>query len=152
MGTDFNKNKAKFYYYSTIFLMLIISLINYAFHMEKILQKTYDIQKIFNETNITIDLKDTQQTKPKVIIYYGETCSYCKELFAYINANKFDEKLEIIHKEVYKNQTNANELISKAKECNIDFNNLAVPFLYHEGKCFIGSDNCIKYLDSVVKG
>jgi len=63
----------------------------------------------------------------------------------YIRDNNIDSILEIKRKEVYRSQANAIELQSRAKECNIE-SDLGVPFIYYQGKCYMGKDECIEFL------
>lgn len=85
-----------------------------------------------------------------IILFYGETCPHCKIVDAYISANKIEDKLTITHKEVFKNAKNAKEMELLAQSCNIDLNNLGVPFLYFEGKCYLGDKDIIAFLNSQV--
>jgi len=60
--------------------------------------------------------------------------------------NKVEEKIEIIKKEVYDNQQNAQELTQTAKKCGLPTNSIGVPFLFAEGKCLIGTPDITSFL------
>ncbi|MCX6796062.1 MAG: hypothetical protein NTW06_01030 [Candidatus Falkowbacteria bacterium] len=79
----------------------------------------------------------------QVIFYYGETCSFCKIVEAYIENNNFSLKSQIVKKEVFVNQTNAQELTAKAEACGLDTQKIGVPFLWYQGRCIIGDQEII---------
>ncbi|MCX8166855.1 MAG: hypothetical protein N3E37_03320 [Candidatus Micrarchaeota archaeon] len=151
-----NQTKAKVYYFSTLAIMFFITLLVYVTHADKLnkldFQKNSNIDDVFRNYSLNITLNELNESteKQQIILYYGETCAFCKQLDEYIKSNQIDKKLIIVHKEVYFNKTNAQELMLKADECNLDKSNLAVPFLYHKGKCYIGINNCIKYLNELL--
>jgi len=80
------------------------------------------------------------------ILFYGESCPHCKVVDEFIAANNISSKLSFEHKEVWNNKDNRNEMIAAAKACNLDLNNLGVPFLYYEGKCYLGDQPIIELL------
>jgi glutaredoxin-related protein len=81
------------------------------------------------------------------ILYWGTTCPHCHDTIEWIEENKVEEKLTIIRKEVYENQTNALELSQKAKKCGIDENNIGVPLMYTtDERCLVGTPNIANYL------
>lgn len=84
------------------------------------------------------------------IFFYGNTCPHCKDVEEWIEDNKIEEKMAIIKKEVYDNNANAQELSLAAKNCDLDTNNIAVPFLYAENKCYIGTPDIVNYLSQKV--
>ena len=93
------------------------------------------------------------KTSEKVIVddktpvfFYGNTCPHCADVEAWMKENKIEEKISIVKKEVYANQQNSQELTRAAQSCNISTDSMGVPFLYAEGKCFVGSPNVISYL------
>jgi len=88
-----------------------------------------------------------KKTDTKVLVFfYGNTCPHCKDVEEWMENNKIKEKMEIIKKEVYDNNANAQELSLAAQSCGLDTNNIAVPFLYAENKCFIGTPDIVNYL------
>lgn len=75
-----------------------------------------------------------------IILFYGDTCSYCKILEQWMSENKIEEKIEFSNLEIFNNEQNKNLLIEKAGICKLDLNKIAVPFLWTGETCVIGSD------------
>jgi len=84
----------------------------------------------------------------KTVLYFGNTCPHCKDLAKYIEENKIKEKVNFEEKEVYGNAKNSKELVEVAKSCNLGMETVGVPFLFANGKCFIGIDEAKNYLRS----
>jgi phage FluMu protein Com len=80
------------------------------------------------------------------IYFYGNTCPKCKDLQDFIDSNKIEEKVTIIKKEVYSNQSNALMLTKVAEKCNIPSSGIGVPFVYFEGKCLVGEPDIKVFL------
>ena len=105
----------------------------------------------------TTKKQDSQEISETVVIsdktsvfFYGNTCPHCKDVEEWMENNTIKEKMEIIKKEVYDNNANAQELSLAAQICGLDTNNIAVPFLYAENKCFIGTPDIVSYLSQKV--
>ena len=84
-------------------------------------------------TSVTLD-------KEAFIYFYGNTCPHCRELNEWLKETGIEKKLKFEKKEVYQNKTNANLMEQAAQICNLDTTQLGVPFVYDNGKCYIGSD------------
>lgn len=78
--------------------------------------------------------------KDEIVFYYGNTCPHCADVERWMRENKVEEKLKIIKKEIYQNQANAQELDYVAQSCGLNPQRIGVPFLYADGKCYLGSD------------
>jgi glutaredoxin len=89
--------------------------------------------------------------KKALIYFYGDTCPHCKELSAWIDENKIEEKVKLQKKEVYNNRTNANLLNQAAELCNLDTNSIGVPFIYDNGKCYVGTPEAQELLRKKAK-
>ena len=81
-----------------------------------------------------------------VIFFYGNTCPHCAEVEKWMEENKVADKIKVDKKEVYENSQNALELTEVARSCGLPTDNIGVPFLYADGKCFIGTPNVEAYL------
>lgn len=82
-----------------------------------------------------------------IILYYGTTCPHCKIVEQFIQENNINSKLNITQKEVFENQTNANELIILGGNCKLPQNYIgAVPLLYDNNKAFIGDKDIIEFI------
>jgi len=99
-----------------------------------------------NKKENSIILNNNQSEKNVPIFFYGNTCPHCKEVEEWMVENKVEEKIEIIKKEVYDNQQNAQELTQTAKKCGLPTNSIGVPFLFAEGKCLIGTPDITSFL------
>jgi glutaredoxin len=74
-----------------------------------------------------------------IIYYYGEECPHCKDVMKFLEENKIAEKVSFEKKEVWHNTANAREMDAKVKICGLDKKSVGVPFLFADGKCFIGT-------------
>lgn len=90
----------------------------------------------------------TLPSKDQIVFYYGNTCPHCKETEEWMAANKVEDKVTIMKKEVYDNRDNSMELGVVAKSCGMDTGNIGVPFLYAEGKCYTGTPDVENYLSN----
>ncbi|MCS6956365.1 MAG: hypothetical protein N2593_02225 [Patescibacteria group bacterium] len=96
-------------------------------------------------TQIKIPSRETN------VYYYGETCPHCKDVQKWMNENKVEQKIKIEKKEVWNNQKNAQELNKVAENCGLNISSIGVPFLYSDGKCFIGTPDVIKQIENKIK-
>ncbi|MDK2949179.1 MAG: hypothetical protein PWQ56_344 [Patescibacteria group bacterium] len=96
----------------------------------------------FKEDN---DSKSEIITEEDVILFYGDGCPACSALDQLMQEKGISEIYN--HKEVYYNQENSNQLITKAKECGIDANLITIPFLYADGNCYTGVGPIINYFE-----
>lgn len=96
-------------------------------------------------------LNNPTTTSADLILYYGETCPHCRIVEKYITDNKIDQKIKIAHKEIYNNQANNDELVSKANHCQLDLKTVGVPFLWTGSDCLIGDQPIIDFLNQQVK-
>jgi glutaredoxin len=86
------------------------------------------------------DVKGAVFEKEELVYYYGSTCPHCSEVSAWIEAEKIKEKLPSLKKrEVYQNEANNKMLEQAAIECGLDPTAIGVPFVYDNGKCYVGS-------------
>lgn len=86
-----------------------------------------------------------------LIFFYGDTCPHCKNVEDFMAKNKTEEKIKITKLEVYNNADNARLLVSKAKVCKLNTEQIGVPFLWNaENKsCLVGDVDIIKYLQGI---
>jgi glutaredoxin len=99
-----------------------------------------------NITKATSDLSVTLPAKDKIVFYYGITCPHCKDVEEWMEKNKIEEKIKVEKKEVYENKKNSDELSLVAKSCNLDPTAIGVPFLWADGKCYIGTPDVERVL------
>ena len=108
-----------------------------------------------NKKTESVPIQSSQEgsltTKPTIndndpIFFYGNTCPHCEDVEEWMKVNKIEKKIKIVKKEVYDDSENAQELSLAAQSCGLDANNIAVPFLYAENKCYIGTPDIVSYL------
>jgi glutaredoxin len=78
-------------------------------------------------------------TVKNTIFFYGRECPHCKEAEKFIEDNKIDQKVEFESVEVWHNQENAKLLVQKAQECGLAEAQFGVPFVWSQGKCYVGT-------------
>jgi glutaredoxin len=98
-----------------------------------------------NDTTLNIS-SDT------IVFYYGINCPHCKIVEEFMAETNATQKLKIEQKEVWENKTNQAELISAAKICKLDLNNLGVPMVYYNGTCRSGDVDSIAFLKTMMNG
>lgn len=77
--------------------------------------------------------------------FYGETCPHCIEVRKFLNENKVAEKFNFVMREVWSDRTNARLMREAAGVCSLSPQEIAVPFVFSEGKCFIGTPKVIEF-------
>ncbi len=85
------------------------------------------------------------ESSSDIVFYYGEECPHCKDVEKFLDDNKMGEKVPFVKKETWHNVANANELKNRAKICGIPEKEVGVPFLFAEGKCYVGTPDVEKY-------
>ena len=91
------------------------------------------------------------ESNENLIFYYGDSCPHCAIVEEFLLQEKVEEKIKLTKKEVYKNTANTNELVEKAKACNLDTKNLGVPFLWDSGSCYLGDQDIINILKQKIQ-
>jgi glutaredoxin len=87
-----------------------------------------------------------EASRPKMILFYGDTCPHCKNVEEYINANNVKAKLSFQELEVYNNKVNAKLLGDKAKQCGLDTSQgVGVPFFFDGQNCISGDQDIINF-------
>ena len=122
--------------------LLLIAFLSFIFFH---LFKEDKIKELDNQVN-----KPKVVTEEEIILFYGVNCPACVVLDQLIENKGINEKVSYAHKEVYYNQENTNQLITKAGECGIDANLITIPFLYADGKCYLGVEPIINYFEEKI--
>jgi len=81
---------------------------------------------------------NTKVEAPEMILFYSLSCPHCQTVEQYINDNQIKEKYSFTELEISENQKNSAKLVSIAKDCGYDTNNLGVPFLWTGESCLMG--------------
>ncbi len=85
----------------------------------------------------------------RIILYVSKGCSHCAAVEAYLNQNQIQNKISFDIKVVNHSSSNAKELQSKAKLCDLPNNAIGVPFLWDGEKCLIGDKDIIEFFTGV---
>jgi glutaredoxin len=86
---------------------------------------------------------DTGDPNASIVYFYGKECSHCKDLEKFLEENRIAEKVSFAKKEVWHNTKNSKELKRRADECGVK--DIGVPFVWAEGKCFVGGPDAEKF-------
>jgi glutaredoxin len=96
-------------------------------------------------------INPTEFSTNETIFYYGITCPHCKNVEKWMDENNFTKTFNLTQKEVYLNQTNAQELLSVGKICKIQKDYIgAVPLVYSNGTCFLGDTDIINFFKTKI--
>ncbi len=88
---------------------------------------------------------DSGDSNSSIVYYYGKECPHCKDLEKFLEENHIAEKVSFAKKEVWHNTKNSREMQSRADECKIEKSSMGVPFVWAEGKCFVGGPDAEKF-------
>ncbi|QQS61646.1 MAG: hypothetical protein IPN70_01815 [Candidatus Moraniibacteriota bacterium] len=105
------------------------------------------LQETSAPTNVDIKNGDLGNPNAPVVYYYGDGCPHCEELQKFLDKEGVVYGEKLAKKEVWKNTTNNKEMMKKADLCNLEKENVGVPFVFAEDKCFIGAE-AKKYFES----
>ncbi len=82
--------------------------------------------------------------------YWGEGCPHCGNVADFFNSWEKIDMVEIEYKEVYENQETAKLMLTRAQFCNLQNNQIGVPFLFTpEGECFVGDTPIINFFEQL---
>lgn len=82
--------------------------------------------------------------------FYGQECPHCQKVSAFIDENKVAEKFSFEKREVWHDTSNASLMRTAAKICSLSSDQVAVPFIFSEGKCIIGETQAIDFFKQKV--
>jgi glutaredoxin len=94
--------------------------------------------------------QSADESSSDVVLYYGEECPHCKDVEKFLDDNKVADVVNFAKKEVWHNQANSNDMLAKSKTCGLREDSVGVPFLYAEGKCYVGTPDVEKYFSEKV--
>lgn len=83
-------------------------------------------------------MEDADTADASTIYFYGEECPHCKDIAKFLEENNIAEKVSFVKKEVWRNPQNARAMDRKMDECDLPKEGRGVPFVWSEGKCFVG--------------
>lgn len=77
--------------------------------------------------------------------FYGEECPHCKDVRKFLDENKVEERFSFVKREVWHNRTNAALMQEAANVCVLKAQEVAVPFLFSDGQCLVGTPKVIEF-------
>ncbi len=77
--------------------------------------------------------------------FYGEECPHCRDVRAFLDENKIEEKFSFVKREVWHDRANAALMREAAGICALKAEEVAVPFVFSDGKCLIGTPKVIEF-------
>lgn len=77
--------------------------------------------------------------------FYGEECPHCKDVRKFLDENKIEEKFSFMKREVWHDRGNAVLMREAAAVCALKTEEIAVPFVFSEGKCLVGTPKVIEF-------
>ena len=84
--------------------------------------------------------------KPKMILFFSNSCPHCKIVEQYISDNNIDAKIKFQKLEVSQDPANAALLEKKARQCGLDVSQgLGVPLFFDGSKCLLGDKDITDY-------
>jgi len=89
----------------------------------------------------SFDDVDFDNIEGGIIYYYSFTCGHCKDVNAFLEKNDIASKVNFVKKEISENRENSKELSEVAQKCGLNPSSIGVPFLFADGKCYIGGPN-----------
>lgn len=95
----------------------------------------------------------TVSASDPVVLFYGRECPHCQIVEDFLNKNNVAQKVSFKQAEVFHNSDNQKIFVDKNKACGItDENQMGVPLLWADGKCYVGQDDVIKYFQDKMNG
>lgn len=90
------------------------------------------------------------QSKPSLdqtvtTYFYGETCPHCRDVQKFLDENDIASKFSFVKREVWSDQSNTRLMREAAGICALDTTKIAVPFVFSEGKCLVGTPDVIGF-------
>lgn len=92
------------------------------------------------------EFDDIPLTDTGMVLYWGDGCPHCQNVEDYIQEKQIEGKVPFERKEIWKDRANAKEMERRAKNCGMSTQDIGVPFLFSDGKCFIGEPDVEKEL------
>jgi glutaredoxin len=101
-------------------------------------------------TLFILSLNAENKRAQSIILFFREDCPHCKNVEKFIEESGAMSKLRIERKDV-SIPANSLELNKRASQCKIPNEELGVPFIYYLGKCQIGDNSSIEFLEGMMK-
>lgn len=87
---------------------------------------------------------DVPLSQTGMVFYWGDGCPHCKTVEDKLEQYHVSDKIDFERKEVWNDKKNAKEMEQRASACGIKTSEIGVPFLFSDGKCFVGEPDVEK--------
>jgi glutaredoxin len=91
---------------------------------------------------------DAGNPNASTVYYYGDGCPHCDDVQEFLNESGIGFGEDLAKKEVWNNSANQREMLARAESCGLDQSRIGVPFLWNDGKCFVGAPEVMEYFTS----
>jgi len=90
--------------------------------------------------NEDVDMESTKKLNEEgITLFYGDGCPHCEDVERFNEENDIKNKVIFEELEVWKDKENAKLMNDAAKICELNLEKIGVPFLFADGKCYVGS-------------
>lgn len=86
-----------------------------------------------------------------ITLFYSENCPHCQNVEKFLQDNQVGTKVDFDLKPTDGNENNIQEMLSYTKKCDIDINQVGVPFLFDGTTCLIGDQPIIDFFQNKIK-
>lgn len=118
---------------------------NDADNNKKAVQEDKGVELKVDESSDDLAKKDVDGTTSSTVYFYGEECPHCKDVLSFFDKNDIYNKVDFVKKEVWHNKKNGEELRKSALKCGLNPSNIGVPFVFSEGRCYMGGPDVINF-------
>ena len=112
---------------------------------KKMAQENKNTELKVDESDDDLAKNDVDNVTSSTIYFYGEECPHCKDVLAFFDKNDIYNKVDFVKKEVWHNKKNGEELRTAALKCGLNPSNIGVPFVFSEGKCYMGGPDVMNF-------
>ncbi len=77
--------------------------------------------------------------------FYGETCPHCLDVQKFLDENGVGEKFSFVKREVWSDRSNARLMREAAGIWSLKDQEIAVPFVFSDGQCLVGTPKVIDF-------
>lgn len=81
-----------------------------------------------------------------VILYWAEGCSHCESVKAKIANARIGDKITIVQKEAYNDDSVYKEFFARLKYCQVPEHQMGVPMLWDGEHCYLGVEEIMDTL------
>lgn len=103
------------------------------------------LRKIIGENSLT--QAENNVKKDDIVFYFKDDCLGCENVKKYLEENDTRSKIGFEKKNVNKNKNDEEQMFEDAMYCNIDVDSFELPFLWANGKCYVGEGKITEFFE-----